>query len=253
MLKLIPKDSSVIATFQFLPKLAHRYDLYSMHLVSTGFKMYTKIKYVPPSNLEYALIDFDEPLMVNSFFPPQAPDNIRSFLEDGNWRVLKAVDDVVLFAKNFQNGNKLCEIVSNPRIQNVIEANINNQIIFLGYDIESESNKTDRILHLVYYWKRKGNVDKAIGFFIQFLYSDNKVKLQKVRVLGYRAYMPISWPEGQIIKEHNYIFIPSDLEKGTYNIRAGLFYLDDGKILSVLEKAKTDSLGRIILGDILVD
>lgn len=144
-------------------------------------------------------------------------------------------------------------MVTDPKIKNVIDVNINNQIIFLGYDIEKESNNNDRILHLVYYWKRNGNVDKAVGFFIQFLNSDNKVILQKARALGYRVYIPTSWPEGQIIKEHNYIFIPSGLDKGIYNVRAGLFYLEDGRVLSVLDKAKTDNFGRIILGDVSIN
>jgi uncharacterized membrane protein len=254
LLSLIPKESSVIATFQFLPKLANRKDLYSMHLISTGFRMYTDVKYEPPANLEYALIDFDEPLMINSFFPPQAPDNVRSFLEDGDWRILKAVDDIVLFKKKLLSGDRLCEVVTDPKIKNVIDANINSQIIFLGYNIEKKSSNNDDTLHLVYYWKRKASLDnRAIGFFIQFLDSDNNVKLQKIRILGYRVYMLPSWPEGQIIKEHNYIFIPSDLEKGVYNVRAGLFYLDDGRILSVLDKAKTDNFGRIILGNIAID
>ena len=39
MIAAMPKGSSVVATFQFLPKLANRRDLYSMHLISTGYKM----------------------------------------------------------------------------------------------------------------------------------------------------------------------------------------------------------------------
>lgn len=71
LVNMIPKDASVIATFQFLPHLAHRHNLYSMHFVSNGFKMHTNVKYEPPSNLEYALIDFNEPLMIGSFFSPR--------------------------------------------------------------------------------------------------------------------------------------------------------------------------------------
>lgn len=253
MLRLIPKDASVIATFQFLPKLAHRYDLYSMHLVSSGFKMYTNIEYKPPSNLEYALIDFNEPLMLGSFFPSGAPANIRSFLENGNWRVLKALEDVVLFKKDYQNGHKLCDIVQSSKVENLINANIDNQVVLLGYDVARDSSSKGQILHFVYYWKRISEINNHLGFFMRFLDSRGNVIFNKWHPFGYRVYTPGSFPDSQIIREQHYILVPSFAEKGIYSVRAGLFYLENGQILPVLDKDKADNFGQIILGDIAIN
>lgn len=244
IVKLIPKDASIIATFQFLPKLAHRYGLYSMHFISTGFKMYTKVKYQPPVDLEYALIDFNEPLMISSFFPPEAPANIRLFLENGKWKVLKAVDDIVLFKKNYQNGNELCEIVQNPIIKNVINANIGDQIIFLGYDFVKDMENEGDALHLAYYWKRIAKANNSLVLLIQFMDAQGNVIFNNFHAFGYRIYpMPIN----EITKEHHTVFIPPKLKNEIYSIRAGLISLEDGKILPVLTKNVTDNLGRIIL------
>lgn len=252
LVKVIPKEASVISTFQFLPKLANRHDLYSMHFVSAGFKMYTKVKYEPPLNLEYALIDFNEPLMINCFFPPEAAVNIRNFLEDGNWRVMRTVDNIVLFKKDYQKGHNLCEVVQNPSIENTINANIDNQIMLLGYDVVKENIAEKGILHLICYWKRTGELRSPLGFFIQFLGADKQNGFVKNCVFGYRVYPPQSLPRDQIIRVHHYILIPSDVKMGIYSMRTGLYFLENGKILSVLDKAKTDDLGRIILGDILI-
>ena len=153
LIEMIPREASVISTFQFLPQLAHRHDLSSMHLVSTGFRMYTNVAYQPPSGLEYALIDFNEPLMRNSFFPTQAPDNIRSFLEDGGWKVMGAVDDIILFKKNYPSGHKLVEMASEEDIDNPMHVNIAGQLTFLGYDVDEMNMDGDRILHFAYYWE----------------------------------------------------------------------------------------------------
>ncbi len=251
LLRMIPEEASVISTFQFLPKLANRHELYSMHLVSSGFKMYTKVKYEPPLNLEYALIDFNEPLMLAAFFPSQAPENIRSFLEDGNWGVVGAVDDIVLFKKDYPKGHKLCEAVQNPSIENIINANLDNQLMFLGYDVVKEDIVKEKILHLICYWKRTGELRNPLGFFIQFD-ADKDSGFIKGNVFGYRVYPPESLPRDQIIKVHHYILLPSDMRTGSYSMRTGLFSLADGEILSVSDKAKTDNLGRIVLGDILI-
>jgi len=252
LVKLIPKNAPTISTFQFLPKLANRHDLYSMHFVSSGFKMYTNVKYEPPLNLEYALVDFNEPLMINSFFPPEAPKNMRGFLEDNNWRVLKAVDDVVLFKKNYFEGEKICEIIAEPKIQNIINVNIDNKIIFIGFDVESKNIKPGDMLHFTYYWKRIGNLSGTEGFFLQFIGSGQQVILQKIRIPGYRIYPLSNLPNEHILKEENWIFMPSNIRDKEYNIRIGLFSLSDGKILPVLNKEKVDNIGRIILTDVFL-
>ncbi|MBM3252755.1 MAG: DUF2079 domain-containing protein, partial [Candidatus Omnitrophica bacterium] len=249
LVRMIPKDAPVIATFQFLPRLASRHNVYSMHFVASGFKMYTNIRYEPPKNLEYALIDFNEPLMINSFFPRAAPDNIRFFIKNANWGLLKAIDDIALFKKGFSGTDSLFKPIHNPKIQNIINANINNQIMFLGYNNISYFKK-EGVLHLSYYWKFINNIDRPLGVFIYFLDSENKVRFQKFHTLGYRIYPAENWPKDEIVRENYYAFIPSYMEKGVYGIRLCLFYLDDRKILPVLDKDKIDSYGRIILGSI---
>lgn len=253
LVKMIPKNASVIATFQFLPMLAERFNLSSMHLVATGFRMFTEKKYQPPQDLEYALIDFKEPYLVGSFFPPEAPANIRSFLDGGNWRVLQASDDTVLFKKGYLGGHRLCELAEEGvKAENPLNANIGNQVIFLGYDLIRE-NIAENILHFVYYWKYIGGNKSNLCFFIQFLDSENNPILDKRHPLGYRVYLPNSLPEGGVIKEHYYIFIPSNLRKGGYNLRVGFIGSQDNKIIPVLNKEITDKQGRIILGKISVD
>lgn len=255
LIKMIPKDAAVISTFQFLPKLAHRYNLYSMHLVSNGFRMYTKVRYVPPPDLEYALIDFNEPLMLSSFFPPEAPANIRSFLENGNWKVLRGADDVILFKKGFTGGGSLCEL-NNPykKIQNEINADINNQLIFVGYDINKADPAAKNILHLTLYWKQAGDAGGNKIIVIQFFDALENVVLTKMHALGYRIYLPKDWPKVEVIKEQYYLFIPVEIKRGVaYNARIGVFSGDGGYVLPVYDKSKIDNQGRIILGDILLE
>ncbi len=228
LVKAIPKGSPVIATFQFLPKLADRRGLYSMHLVSSGYKMYTAVKYEPPKDLEYALIDFNEPLMIAGFFPPSAPANIRSFIEAGGWSALRALDDIVLFKKGRSPGSGLCEAVDAPKIGHPMGVNLRNEIIFLGYDIIDDGMPEGRILHLAYYWKKIGGKDRPSNFFIQFTDMAGNIRFQAQHTFGYRVYLRDEWKEGQVMKENHYILVPSGLEKGDYNISFGPFIFEKG-------------------------
>jgi hypothetical protein len=186
--------------------------------------MYASCGYEPPANLEYALIDFNEPLITRStFFPPSAPGNIRSFLEEGDWRVARAFNDVVLFKKGYEEGPRLCEAVLNPRIQYPMDVDLNKGVLFLGYDIIDDSAPDSRLLHLVYYWKRIKGSSRPEGFFIQFSDANGNVRFKAEHIFGYRIYLQDEWRQGQVVKEHHYILIPSGMEKGDYKISFGPF------------------------------
>lgn len=223
LIRMVPAKSPVIATFQFLPKLANRQDLYSIHLIAMGYKMYTNIRYEPPKNLEYALIDFNEPLMLSAFFPPQGAGNIRTFLETGDWRVFEAFDDTVLFKKGYEEGYRLCEEVRNPKIGNPMNLVLKNGIIFLGYDIVDDKISDSRILHLVYYWKKIKTGTPPAGFFIRFFGPGGNVRFVKGHVFGYRVYLQDEWKKGEVIKEHHYILIPHHAKNENYRINFGPF------------------------------
>src|SRR3989338_62736 len=224
LLKQIPKDASAIATFQFLPRLANRYDIYSLNWLLVRDRMRASGGYELPANLEYAMIDFNEPLMTRSaFFGPSAPGNIRSFFEAGDWRVAIAFNDIVLFRKGYNKGPRLCEAILNPKIQYPMNVDLDKEIVFLGYDIVDDNIQDSRLLHMVYYWKRIKGSSRPTIFFIQFSDANRNVKFQNQHVFGYRAYLRDEWKEGQVVKEHHYILIPSGMEKGDYGISFGPF------------------------------
>lgn len=214
--------------------------------------MYTDVKYKPPENLEYALIDFNEPLMINYFFTAGAPDNIRCFLETGNWNVFKARDDIVLFKRGPIEKDPLFGPTPNPNIQKVINANINNQIIFLGYDVVSYNEK-DRVLHLSYYWKFIEKPDKSLGMHIYFLDSENKIRFQKFHTIGYRIYALGDWQKDKVIRENHYMFIPPGAEKGIYRVRLSIYSLGDAKVLPIMGNTKLDECNRIMVDNISIN
>jgi len=223
LVRLVPQNSPIVATFQFLPKLANRHDLYSMHLIAMGHKMYSNTRYEPPKDLEYALIDFNGPFMSSVFFPAQKAGNIRSFLEAGDWRVFEAFDDTVLFRKGYEQGHRLCEKVQDPRIDNPVNLVLRNGIILLGYNIVDDKISDSRILHLVYYWKKMEGAKPPLGFFIHFSNPSDNITFVKGHVFGYRVYLQDEWKEGQIIKEHHYILLPPGAGKNNYKINFGPF------------------------------
>lgn len=245
LVRLIPERAPVMATFQFLPRLSSRSDLSSLHLVSTGYRMYTKTRYAPPGDLDYLLIDFNEPLLLGSFFPEDAPANIRAFLEADawRWRVLAAVGDVVLFKRNYIEGVKLNEIIDNPDIEHKRQINLAHRLEFLGYNVAVGPALGPSVLHLVTYWRRTGMIAMPLALYMRFQDKNGAAVWDGLHVMGYRVYEPSIWPLGQIMQEHHYIFMPLELPQNIYTMRAGVFSMTDGKMLEVVPHESGDAFG----------
>ena len=172
---------------------------------------------------------FNEPLMTRSvfFLRPSAPGNIRSFLEAGDWKVARAFNDVVLFKKGYNKGLKLCETVVDPKIQYPMNVDLNKEILFLGYDIVDDNAPGSKFVHMVYYWKRIKGDNRPGSFFIRFSDAGGNTRFEDEHTFGYGVYLRDEWKEGQVMKEHHYILVPSGLEKGGYKIGFGPFNFEE--------------------------
>ena len=163
------------------------------------------------------------------------------------------MDDVVLFKKNYPGGLELTAPAENPSVQNIVNGNVDDQVMFLGYDVAKKEMDGDKYLHIVSYWKRLGSLKNHLGIFFQFFDSQGQPVFAKGHSLGYRVYGPDSWPEGQIIRENQYIYIPSSIKNDVYEVRAGIYILENGFLLPVLGAAKIDAVGRMVLNDVTID
>lgn len=253
LVRLVPKKAPVIATFAFLPHLADRSDLSSMHLVSMGYRMYTQMRYVPPANLQYALVDFNDALMLGSFFPAQAPAHIKSFLNEGEWRVIAGAGDIILFKKGDPDGFGFLKVLKDVKPDIGAHVNFGNQIEFLGYNIINvRTLGSVRIFHLETYWRRLSENVDPLGLTIVFLDPRSARGFGLIHLFGYRVYPPQDWPKDAIVEEHVFVPVPYGVSQGLYRIEMALLSFSKGRNLPAIFSDRTEKSGRIIVGDALL-
>ena len=103
----VPKDASIVATFDFLPKLSSRKEVHSFHYVYFGRDKVTGAKYVLPSNVEYALLNFNDGLTFHGFRTLESKKNLESFLEEGKWGVVRVESSIVLLKKGYKGDYRI--------------------------------------------------------------------------------------------------------------------------------------------------
>lgn len=107
LVKMIPPDAGIVATFKFLPVLSLRENLYSFHKVYSAeyqnpaeYKtsdFYTGKMFELPGNVSFALIDFNDRSLQRCLNDPYVKNKVDHFLK--GWALVSSVGHANLYKK----------------------------------------------------------------------------------------------------------------------------------------------------------
>jgi len=231
-LGLIPKNASVVSTFEYLPRLSNTTNrLYSFHRVITGY-YHTKMNLILPADVEFALVDFSDVLTFWNFFRTQEnKSNLISFFKNNRWGVVEFENNVVLFKKNNPTPLSLYEIVDSlPKI-NALHLNFDDNIELLGYRMKSNVLLGMKRFQIEFFWKSLKETAKDYWLFIELLSADGSmVYSSNIHPVCYRLYPTYMWKKNLMLKEEYRISLPVFLKKGKYKLYICVFDYLSGKV-----------------------
>jgi hypothetical protein len=241
----IPADTPVMATFEFLPHLTHRRNLYSFHHLYMGFYTLSDKAYEPPKDVEYAIIDFNDVLTFSGFYSPDNYKNIQRLLYDDDLRVQDCLDSIVLF-KRGGSGIALFQAAQPDSldIENKMQVSIEDDIEFLGYTSRRQGN----IEELFLYWKCLRPTQRDISVFFDVVDASQGLIMRKTHPLCYRVFPTNGWRQGEIFKEYLRLYIPPALWGKHYKLMVGFFDHRNNSLCRI-EKDK-QGLARIFLKEL---
>ena len=101
-----------------------------------------------------------------------------------------------------------------------------NNIAFLGYDINPVVVSPGQEFEITYWWKALGSVDVDYTIFVHFIDSSGKIAFQH----DHAPPRPTSeWLFWDVISEKYDVYVPSNADEGIYRIRFGLYDAQTGK------------------------
>ena len=241
LMNQIPKEASVISTFEFLPHLSHRRGLYSFHHIYSGFFTLSSKPYHFPDDVTYALIDFNDPLTFRGFYGSKNYRSINTFLKKTEgWGVVDIKDSIVLFKKGAEDKYSLFSVGDKDFIPHQFSLIIDNRIELYGYHMDRSTD----LIHIILYWKLLQYEKKDVNIAIDFIDQNNKVIAREFRPICYRIWPTQAWQGNQSIKEHHYISIPPMVKGRLKRLMIGFYDYQTGEVLITNSK---DVLGRIEL------
>ncbi|MFH0839262.1 MAG: DUF2079 domain-containing protein [Candidatus Omnitrophota bacterium] len=223
LIRTIPPQVAVVATFEFLPKLSQRRGLYSFHHVYTGKYTLSDQDYTLPEETDYALIDFDDYLTFTSFYLPRQYENLQNFLRGDTWGLIKAAGNIGLFKKGDPAHMKLVEPMNGFSQFSPERFVIEEYVIADKYVIDSRKVTPGGLIASSFVWECAEAVDKDYWIVFKLVDEKGKTVFMFNHPICYRIYPTYSWKTGDVLKENIWIPVPRVLKTKTLWLKAIVF------------------------------
>ncbi len=116
-----------------------------------------------------------------------------------------------------------------------IEANLDNQMVLLGYDLSPEI-KTGQELAITLYWQALAPISLDYTIFIHLVDADGQLVAQHDDAPFWEVAIPTStWQPGQTVLDQHHLTLPDDLPPGEYQLRVGVYYWQTLERLPIIE------------------
>jgi len=123
-----------------------------------------------------------------------------------------------------------------PPIQNSKSVLFSNHVRLLGYNLNRTRFKAGSELVLDLFWTADGTIDKSYTVFVHVLSSDGRIAAQSDAIPVSSSYPTSAWPIGRIIWDTHRIRLSEEVLPGSYEIKTGLYYWEDGRRANVLDE-----------------
>jgi hypothetical protein len=229
MVSQIPRDGTVVSSFDFLAELSQRKNLYSLHNIWQGFNVFSSINPYTKNSSEhsFALVDWKDPWLLgelenaqNTTARREILQRLNNFYKEHPWWVMEAANEVTLLTNNPEFKNTLVSVNSSVKTNDALNVTIDNTFTLKDFKINAIAQSR---LPMSFTWKAIHQPEDIYNATFEIL-RDDKIVYKKNHALGYAVYSTLLWKAGETINENYWLYLPN-LSPGSYNLRVSFYKL----------------------------
>jgi hypothetical protein len=131
-----------------------------------------------------------------------------------------------------------------------MRANFGHKVELIGYELSPETPTTGDTWEVALYWDTLARMDKDYTVFLH-LFNDAGAQVTQVDEQPLRgAYPTHLWHVGDQVKDIHLVPLARDLPPGEYQLHAGLYFLQTGERLNVIDTEPPTNV--VVLGPIQI-
>ncbi|MFO7870735.1 MAG: DUF2079 domain-containing protein [Kiritimatiellia bacterium] len=210
----VPAGAPTAASFEFLPRLVSRRNLYSLHHVVSGFHTLSDVPYPVPDNVKYVILNTHDRLtfLTGNFYRRDSYRRIRRLLSGGAWSVVTNIETLVALKRGETIHNsveRLCEeteYMPSAAGTNITTVPPHAPIRAAGYYLGPPG--PDMTAPLTLFWKKVKQDDGDYDALVTV--TSGEVLYIGFLAPGSRIRPPQSWPEKTLMADRHRIRLSSE-------------------------------------------
>lgn len=223
MLARVPRQGPVVAGFEFLPHLAARDSLHSLHHLLAGTYTYSTKPYPLPARAVALLGDMSAQI-------PQmkwgSGARLRAVIAGGRLHPADAAGGTILMLPATRDTLSFFEVGA-KWAHETLGLVADDQLYFFGAERVDSIVPQGGVLEIASYWKRVAPGNRNYLAQAWLVQGREPVAYGRARALCYGILPPADWPQDSIVRENYHLLIPRDLAPGTYRPAFRLIAVDE--------------------------
>ena len=123
-----------------------------------------------------------------------------------------------------------------PSMEHKMAANFGDQVRLLGYTVDPEDPRPGDTVQVILYWQSQVETDVSYTVFVHLLDPIGRQVSQEDSMPMSNLYPTTDWKPGEVIADGIYeLSLDPDLAPGEYSLEIGLYSLESGQRLDVLD------------------
>ncbi len=214
MVARIPRHGGVVAGFEFLPRLADRDDVHSIHHLLGGHFTYSQKAYPVPGGIVAVLADVGSSALLR-YMEPGTAARWRELESRNDLHPVDAADDLVLDLAGARDTVELVTsgVATTPAAHRVTYAGRLALVGAVGPAGEVAAGDT---ASFALDWARVAPIERLLVAQIVVVDTVGRVVVDRYRYLGYTRYPADRWPAGEVVRERYRMTLPEALPPGRY-------------------------------------
>ena len=178
-----------------------------------------------PKRVEFALLDFNDPLTMGSFYGPTNYENLIKMLKQYKLSPILAKDDIVLFQSGVKPKTVLFKIFDEP----IKETGAKPLFEYEGIRLVSASARMmdEKTIKVEMNWNATRSTDRDINLYFRLVDGSGEERQHHTSTICYRIFPTQAWKAGQSIADYRYLTIAPYLWNKIVAVKVG-FYDQDG-------------------------